>query len=99
VAGLPQKYTSGQTLFVTEIYATLTKGQEDNMGPVHSLPHWLLAILTESAAHYGTLLKHIEATNNWGVVGEVLCFQQLKHHLSNLCLRIAHLEAEFQGVL
>jgi hypothetical protein len=47
-----------------EIYATLSKGEEDNMGPVHSLPHWLLAILTGPATHYGTLLKHVEATNN-----------------------------------
>jgi hypothetical protein len=74
VAGLPQEYTPGQTPFVTEIYAGVAKGKEDNMGPVHSLPQWLLALLTEPATHYGMLLKHIEATNNWGVVGEVLHF-------------------------
>jgi hypothetical protein len=48
--------------------------------------------------HYSTLLKHVEVTNDWGVVGEVLQFQQLEHHLSDLCLQIAHHEAEFQGV-
>jgi hypothetical protein len=86
VAGLPREYTPGQTPFITEIYAAMAKGEEDNMGPVHSLPQWLLALLTGLATHYGMLLKHIEATNNWGVVGEVLCFHQLKHHLSDLHL-------------
>jgi hypothetical protein len=32
------------------------------------------------------------------VVGEVLQFWQLKHHLSDLHLRITHLKAEFWGV-
>jgi hypothetical protein len=32
------------------------------------------------------------------VVGEVLRFRQLEHHLSDLCLRITHHEAEFRGV-
>jgi hypothetical protein len=32
------------------------------------------------------------------VVREVLRFQQLKHHLSDLRLRIAHHEAELKGV-
>jgi hypothetical protein len=32
------------------------------------------------------------------VVGEVLWFQQLEHHLSDLHLRITHHEAEFRGV-
>jgi hypothetical protein len=50
------------------------------------------------AAHNGTLLKHIKATNDWGVVEKVLWFQQLEHHLLDLCLQIAHLKAEFQGV-
>jgi hypothetical protein len=45
------------------------------------------------------LLKHVEAINNWGVVGEVLRFCQLKHHLLDLRLQITHLKAEFQGVL
>jgi hypothetical protein len=64
------------------------------MGPIHSLPEWLWSLLTGPAAHYGTLLKHIKVTNNWGMVGEVLRFQQLEHHLSDLCLQIAHLKAE-----
>jgi hypothetical protein len=98
VAGLPQEYTPGQTPFITKVYTVPIKGQKDNMGPVHMLPYWLLAILTGPATHYGMLLKHIEVTNNWGVVGEVLCFQQLEHHLSNLCLQITHLKAEFQRV-
>jgi hypothetical protein len=33
------------------------------------------------------------------VVGEVLWFRQLEHHLSDLRLQIAHHEAEFKGVL
>jgi hypothetical protein len=41
VAGLPQEYIPGQTPFVTEVYASLAQGQEDVMGPVHSLPGWL----------------------------------------------------------
>jgi hypothetical protein len=45
------------------------------------------------------LLKHVEVTNDWGVVSEVLRFRQLKHHLCDLCLQIAHLEAETRGVL
>jgi hypothetical protein len=63
VAGLPQEYTLGQTLFVTEIYATLAKGDRDdnNLGPIHSLPHWLLAVLTGPAMHYRMLLKQVEA--------------------------------------
>jgi hypothetical protein len=40
------------------------------------------------------LLKQVKATDNWGVVGEVLYFQQLEHHTSDLCFQIAHLEAE-----
>jgi hypothetical protein len=32
------------------------------------------------------------------VVGEVLRFRQLEHHLLDLRLRIAHHEAEFKGV-
>jgi hypothetical protein len=32
------------------------------------------------------LLKHVEVTNDWGMVGEVLRFRQLKHHLSDLRL-------------
>jgi hypothetical protein len=99
VAGLLWEYTPGQTPFITEIYAVPVKGDEDNLGPVHSLPHWLLAILTRPATHYGTLLKQVEAINNWGVMGEVLQFQQLKHYTSDLCLRIAHLEAELRGVM
>jgi hypothetical protein len=98
VAGLPQEYVPGQTPFVTEVYASLAAGQEDVMGPIHAMPGWLWSILTGPAAHYGTLLKHIEVTNDWGVVGEVLRFRQLEHHLSDLRLRIAHHEAEFRGV-
>jgi hypothetical protein len=86
VVGLPREYTPGQTPFVTKVYTSPAKGQEDTMGPIHSLPSWLLSLLTGPAAHYGTLFKHIEATNNWGVVGEVLRFRQLKHHLSDLHL-------------
>jgi hypothetical protein len=95
VAGLPQEYIPGQTLFVTEVYASLAQGQEDIMGPIHTLPSWLLSLLIGPATHYGMLLKHIEAVNDWGVVSEVLQFQQLEHHLSDLHLQIAHLEAEF----
>jgi hypothetical protein len=99
VAGLPQEYVLGQTPFVTEVYASLAhKEGEDTMGPVHTLPNWLLSLLIGPAAHYSTLLKHVKAINNWGLVGEVLQFQQLEHHLLDLRLRIAHLEAKFQGV-
>jgi hypothetical protein len=59
---------------------------------------WLWALLTGPTAQYGMLLKHIEVTNDWGVVGEVLQFQQLKHHLSDLHLQITHYEAELKGV-
>jgi hypothetical protein len=99
MAGLPWEYTLGQTLFVTEVYASLVKGQDNVMRPIHTLPGWLLALLTSPATHYGMLLKHVKATNNWGVVGEVLRFWQLKHHLLDLRLRIAHLKAKFRGVL
>jgi hypothetical protein len=68
------------------------------MGPVHTLPNWLLSLLIGPATHYGTLLKHVEAINNWGLVGKVLWFWQLEHYLLDLCLQIAHLEAKFQGV-
>jgi hypothetical protein len=44
------------------------------------------------------LLKHVKTINDWGVVGEVLRFCQLEHHLSDLRLRITHLKAKFQGV-
>jgi hypothetical protein len=86
VAGLPQEYVPGQTPFVTEVYTSPAQGQEDIMGPVHALPRWLWSLLTGPAADYGTLLKHVKVINNWEVVGEVLRFQQLKHHLSDLCL-------------
>jgi hypothetical protein len=98
VAGLPREYISGQTPFVTEVYASPASGQEDILGPIHAMPGWLWSLLTGPAAHYGTLLKHIEVTNDWGMVGEVLWFQQLEHHLSDLCLQIAYHEAEFRGV-
>jgi hypothetical protein len=98
VAGLPREYIPGQTPFVTEVYASLAGGQEDVLRPIHAMPGWLWSLLTGPAAQYGTLLKHVEVTNDWGVVGEVLRFRQLEHHLSNLRLRIAHHEAEFQGV-
>jgi hypothetical protein len=98
VAGLPREYVLGQTPFVMEVYASLAAGQEDVIGPVHAMPGWLWLLLTGPAAHYGTLLKHVEVTNNWGVVGEVLRFRQLEHHLSDLHLRIAHHEAKFKGV-
>jgi hypothetical protein len=98
VAGLPREYVSGQTPFVTEVYASPAAGQEDVLGLVHAMPGWLWSLLTGPIAHYGTLLKHIEVTNNWGMVGEVLRFQQLEHHLSDLHLQIAHHEAEFRGV-
>jgi hypothetical protein len=98
VAGLPRKYVSGQTPFVTEVYASLATGQEDVMGPVHAMPGWLWSLLTGPTAHYGMLLKHVEVTNDWGVVREVLRFRQLEHHLSDLRLQIAHHEAEFRGV-
>jgi hypothetical protein len=98
VAGLPQEYVPGQTPFVTEVYASPTTGQEDVMGPIHAMPGWLWSLLTGPAAHYSMLLKHIKVTNDWGVVGEVLRFQQLEHHLLDLCLQIAHHEAEFRGV-
>jgi hypothetical protein len=94
VAGLPWEYVPGQTPFVTEVYASPAQGQEDIMGPIHSLPGWLWSLLTGLAAHYRMLLKHVEVTNDWGVVGEVLRFQQLEHHLSDLRLRITHLEAK-----
>jgi hypothetical protein len=74
VAGLPREYIPGQTPFVTKVYTSPAVGQEDVMGPVHSMPGWLWGLLTGPAAHYGTLLKHIKATNDWGVVGEVLQF-------------------------
>jgi hypothetical protein len=98
VAGLPWEYVPGQTPFVTEVYASPAAGQEDVMGPIYAMPGWLWSILTGPATHYGTLLKHVEVTNDWGVVGEVLRFQQLEHHLSDLHLRIAHHKAEFRGV-
>jgi hypothetical protein len=98
VAGLPQEYVPGQTPFVTEVYASPAVGQEDVMGPVHAMLGWLWSLLTGPATHYGTLLKHVKVTNDWGVVGEVLRFRQLEHHLLDLCLRIAHHEAEFRGV-
>jgi hypothetical protein len=98
VAGLLWEYVPGQTPFVTEVYASPATGQEDVMGPVHAMPGWLWSLLTGPAAHYGTLLKHVEVTNDWGVVEEVLQFRQLEHHLSDLCLRITHHEAEFRGV-
>jgi hypothetical protein len=39
VAGLPQEYVPGQTLFVTKVYTSLAQGQEDIMGPIHTLPN------------------------------------------------------------
>jgi hypothetical protein len=98
VAGLPREYVPGQTPFVTEVYASPAVGQEDVMGPIHTMPGWLWSLLTGPAAHYGTLLKHIKVTNDWGVVREVLRFRQLEHHLADLRLQIAHHEAEFKGV-
>jgi hypothetical protein len=98
VAGLPREYVLRQTPFVTEVYASPAAGQEDVMGPIHTMPGWLWLLLTGPATHYGMLLKHVKVTNDWGVVGEVLRFRQLEHHLSDLCLRIAHHEAEFRGV-
>jgi hypothetical protein len=98
VAGLPREYVLGQTPFVTEVYASLATGQKDVLGPVHAMLGWLWSLLTGPAAHYGTLLKHIEVTGDWGVVREVLRFRQLEHHLLDLHLRIAHHEAEFRGV-
>jgi hypothetical protein len=98
VAGLPQEYVLGQTPFVIEVYASPAQEQEDIMGPVHSLPGWLWSLLTGPAAHYGTLLKHVKVITDWGVVGEVLRFRQLEHHLCDLHLQIAHLEAEARGV-
>jgi hypothetical protein len=98
VAGLLREYALGQTPFVTEVYTSLAAGQEDVMGPVHAMPGWLWSLLTGPTTHYGTLLKHVEVTNDWGVVGEVLQFQQLEHHLLDLRLQIAHHEAEFKGV-
>jgi hypothetical protein len=80
-----------------EVYASPAVGQ-DVMGPIHAMPGWLWSLLTGPAAHYGTLLKHVEVTNDWGVVREVLRFRQLEHHLSDLRLRIAHHKAEFKGV-
>jgi hypothetical protein len=99
VAGLPREYIPGQTPFVTEVYASPVAGQEDVMGPVHAMPGWLWSLLMGPAAQYSTLLKHVEVTNDWGVVGEVLRFRQLEHHLSDLRLQIAHHKAEFKGVL
>jgi hypothetical protein len=64
VAGLPWEYISGQTSFVTEVYASPAQGQEDVMEPVHTLPNWLLSLLIGLAAHYGTLLKHVKAIND-----------------------------------
>jgi hypothetical protein len=64
VIGLPKEYVLGQTPFVTEVYASPAAGQEDVMGPVHAMPGWLWSLLTGPAAHYGTLLKHIEVTND-----------------------------------
>jgi hypothetical protein len=84
--------------YITKVYASPVQGQEDIMGPVHAMPRWLWAILTGPAAHYGTLLKHVEVTSDWGVVSKVLRFQQLEHHLLDICLQITHLEAEFRGV-
>jgi hypothetical protein len=86
VAGLPREYAPGWTPFVTEVYASPVQGQEDTMGPIHSLPGWLWSLLTRPAAHYGTLLKHIEITTDWGLVREVLRFRQLEHHLCDLHL-------------
>jgi hypothetical protein len=99
MAGLPREYISRQTPFVIEVYTFPAAGQEDVLGPIHAMPGWLWSLLTGPAAHYGTLLKHIKVTNDWGMVGEVLRFRQLEHHLSDLRLRIAHHEAEFRGVL
>jgi hypothetical protein len=86
VAGLPQEYVPGQTPFVTEVYASPATGQEDVMGPIHAMPGWLWSILMGPATHYGMLLKHVEVTNDWGVVREVLRFRQLEHHLLDLRL-------------
>jgi hypothetical protein len=55
VVRLPQEYISGQMPYVTKVYASPAQGQEDVMGPVHSMPEWLWAILMGPAAHYGTV--------------------------------------------
>jgi hypothetical protein len=68
------------------------------MRPIHAMPGWLWLLLMGPTTQYSTLLKHVELTNDWGVVGEVLRFRQLEHHLSDLCLQIAHHEAELKGV-
>jgi hypothetical protein len=94
VAGLPQKYTLGQTPFVTEIYAMPTASNEDNLGPVSALKPWLLDLLRGPAVHFRMLLKYVETHDNWGMVGEVLWYRQFKHHSSNLCLCIDHLDTE-----
>jgi hypothetical protein len=86
VAGLPWEYVLGQTPFVTEVYTSPAMGQEDVLGPVHAMPGWLWSLLTEPTAHYSTLLKHVKVTNDWGMVGEVLRFRQLEHHLLDLHL-------------
>jgi hypothetical protein len=74
VAGLPREYVPGQTPFVMEVYASPTIGQEDIMGPIHAMPGWLWLLLMGPATQYSMLLKHIEVTNDWGVVREVLRF-------------------------
>jgi hypothetical protein len=86
VAGLSWEYIPGQMPYVTKVYALPAQGQEDVMGLVHSMPRWLWVILTGPAAHYNMLLKHVEVTGDWGVVREVLWFQQLEHHLLDIRL-------------
>jgi hypothetical protein len=64
VVGLPQEYIPGQTPFVTEVYTSPVPGQEDVMGPVHIMPHWLYSLLVGPAAHFGMLLKHVKTVND-----------------------------------
>src|SRR5258708_1150446 len=86
----------GDQPYAVELFAELDISDET---PAQSLPRWLLDALTNPSAAFHTVRSAAEATLDWGLQAELLCYRDLDQRAKALNDSISNLEAEVSGVL
>src|SRR5258707_2039605 len=86
----------GDQPYAIELYAALDLSDDT---PPQSLPRWLLDALTGPSAAFHTIHAAADATLDWGLYADLLCYRDLDQKAKAINDSISNLEAEVQGVL
>src|SRR5258707_13613025 len=86
----------GDQPYAIELFAELDISDET---PAQSLPRWLLDALTGPSPAFQTVRSTAEATLDWGLQAELLCYRDLVQKAKAINDSISNLEAEVSGVL